>query len=168
MRRRGDMVEPTVQRFRHHRNVRAARALFCALNPVLCSWRFVSRAQRNAVCAQLSQCPPRLPHPQLSTSNPSSSARRGCCWPTTHSRGLAFPVTAYSASHRGVGPSLSPFAVTFALTLPVINVPCGPPWDRADGAQHLPTRLTCPPHPFRKRASDIIVTFVPLAHYSVL
>ena len=29
-----------------HRNVRAAHALFCALNPVLCSWRFLSRAQR--------------------------------------------------------------------------------------------------------------------------
>ena len=46
MRRYGDMVEPTVQRFRLHRNVRAARALVCVLNPVLCSWRFVPRAQR--------------------------------------------------------------------------------------------------------------------------
>ena len=38
---------------------------------------------------------------------------------TTRSRSLAFPVTAYGASHRGAGPSSSPFAVTFTLKMPV-------------------------------------------------
>ena len=37
---------------------------------------------------------------------------------TTRSRSLAFPVTAYGASHRGAGPSSSPF-VTFTLKMPV-------------------------------------------------
>ena len=37
---------------------------------------------------------------------------------TTRSRSLAFPVTAYGASHCGAGPSSSPF-VTFTLKMPV-------------------------------------------------
>ena len=51
-------------------------------------------------------------HPLLARSSKTTGA-------TTRSRSLAFPVTAYGASHRGAGPSSSPFAVTFTLKMPV-------------------------------------------------
>ena len=77
------------------------------------------RAACAALCAADNYLSALQAAPPTAFCNPSSSVRRGCCWPTTRSRSLAFPVTAYGASHRGAGPSSSPFAVTFTLTMPV-------------------------------------------------
>ena len=74
---------------------------------------------------------------------------------TTRSRSLAFPVTAYGASHRGAGPSSSPFAVTFTLKMPValpyhitahhLCAPCSSSF----GAVAWPRILPCPSPPLR-------------------
>ena len=81
------------------------------------SWRFALRAQRFVRRTIISV--PSTAAPPTVFCNPSSSARRGCCWPTTRSRSLAFPVTVYGASYRGAVPSSSPFAVAFTITMPV-------------------------------------------------